>query len=132
MEELIVLCKLVRMSVFGTEEDIPTCVNWPKVFAEAGVNGVSAICYEAVKRLPADRQPDFDLMLRWDLSAQGIREGFHRPLSLLRSNPDTLLYRRPIDLLLDFKGIFYLILYLLLLNYFFDCISWWNCNICFT
>ena len=77
MEELLVICKLVRMSIFGTEEDIPTCVNWSKVFADAGVNGVSAICYEAVKRLPADRQPDFDLLLRWDLSAQEIREGFH-------------------------------------------------------
>lgn len=65
------------MSVFGTEEDIPTSVNWPKVFADAGVNGVSAICYEAVRRLLPDRQPDFDLLLRWDLSAQEIREGFH-------------------------------------------------------
>ena len=65
------------MALFGTEEAIPACVNWPKVFADAGINGVSAICYEAVKRLPEDRQPDFDLMLRWDLSAQEIREGFH-------------------------------------------------------
>ena len=53
------------MSVFGTEEDIPASVNWPKVFADAGVNGVSAICYEALKRLTADRQPDFGLMLCW-------------------------------------------------------------------
>lgn len=77
MEELQIICKLVRMALFGTEEAIPTCVNWPKVFADAGVNGVSAICYEAVKRLPAECQPDFNLMLRWDLSVQGIREGFH-------------------------------------------------------
>lgn len=77
MDELLVICKLVRMAVFGTEEAIPTFVNWPKVFAEAGINGVRAICYEAVKCLPADRQPDFGLMLRWDLSAQGIREGYH-------------------------------------------------------
>lgn len=79
MEELLVICKLVRRAVFGTEDAIPAQVNWPKVFAEAGINGVSAICYEAVKLLPADRQPEFALMLRWDLSAQGIREGFlHR------------------------------------------------------
>lgn len=67
MDELLVICKLVRMAVFGTEEEIPTGVNWPKLFADSGINGVSAICYEAVKRLPADRQPDFSLMLRWDL-----------------------------------------------------------------
>lgn len=76
MDELLVLCKLVRMSVFGAKVDIPIGVNWPRVFADAGVNGVSAICYEAVKLLPSDRRPDFDLLLRWDLSAQWIREGF--------------------------------------------------------
>lgn len=76
MEELLVISKLVRLSVFGVKEDIPAVVNWPKVFADAGVNGVSAICYEAVKLLPPDRRPDFDLLLRWELSAQWIREGF--------------------------------------------------------
>ena len=78
MEELLIICKLVRMAVFGTEEAVPDRVSWPDVFADSGLNGVSALCYEAVKRLPPDRQPDFNLMLRWDLSAQGIREGFHR------------------------------------------------------
>ena len=99
MKELLLICKLVRMSVFGAEEDILAgfgrpvigpCINpeysgtmpgdginWPEVFADAGVNGVSAICYEAVKRLPPEYQPDFNLMVRWDLSAQGIREGYH-------------------------------------------------------
>lgn len=64
MDELLVICQLVRMSVFGTEEDIPIGINWHKVFGDAAINGVSAICYEAVKRLPADRQPDFGLMVR--------------------------------------------------------------------
>ena len=84
MEELLVICKLVRMAIFETEEAIPAFVNWPMVFAEAGINGVSAICYEAVKHLSADRQPDFDLMLRWDLSSQMIREGFHRRHEVLQ------------------------------------------------
>ena len=79
MEELLTICRLVRMSVFGTEEDIPKGADWQKIFSDAGFNGVSALCYEAVKRLPPDRQPDFSLMLRWDLSSQVIREGFrHR------------------------------------------------------
>ena len=99
MEELLVICKLVRMAVFGTEEDIPACVNWPKVFAEAGINGVSAICYEAVKRLPTDRQPDFGLMLRWDLSSQGIREGFHHRHNVTREL-SVLLAERGVDMLL--------------------------------
>lgn len=99
MDELLVICKLVRMSVFGTEEDIPAGVNWPKVFADAGINGVSAICYEAVKRLPADRQPDFGLLLRWDLSAQGIREGFHRRHEVTQELR-ALLERRGITMLL--------------------------------
>ena len=78
MKVLLVISKLVKMSVFGTREDIPAGVNWTKVFTDAGVNGVSALCYEAVKTLPQDKQPDFDLMLRWDLSVQGLREGFRR------------------------------------------------------
>lgn len=64
------------MAVFGTEEAIPACINWQKVFADAGVNGVSAICYEAVKRLPEEQRPPFGLMLRWDISALGIQQGF--------------------------------------------------------
>lgn len=99
MDELLVICKLVRMAVFGTEEEIPTGVNWPKLFADSGINGVSAICYEAVKRLPADRQPDFSLMLRWDLSAQGIREGFHRRHEVTRELR-SLLEGRGISMLL--------------------------------
>ena len=78
MEELLIICRLVRMSIFGTEEEIPAGVNWPKIFTDAGVNGVSAICYEAVKRLPSDRQPDFDLLLCWDVSSQGLREGYRQ------------------------------------------------------
>ena len=99
MDELLVICKLVRMSVFGTEEDIPACINWSKVFADAGINGMSAICYEAVKRLPADRQPDFGLMLRWDLSSQGIREGFHHRHNVTREL-SVLLAERGVDMLL--------------------------------
>ena len=52
------------MSVFGSEEAILTGINWSEVFRDAGVNGVSALCYEAVKRLPAERQPNVDLLLR--------------------------------------------------------------------
>ncbi|MCQ2185034.1 MAG: nucleotidyltransferase family protein, partial [Bacteroidales bacterium] len=67
------------MAVFGTEEAIPACINWQKVFEDAGVNGVSAICYEAVKKLPKTQQPPFELMLRWDVSALGLQQGFgHR------------------------------------------------------
>ena len=84
MEELLVISKLVRMSVFGTSEDIPAGVDWPKVFADAGVNGVSALCYEAVKTLPQDKQPDFGLMLQWDLSSQGICEGFRHRIAVTR------------------------------------------------
>ena len=76
MENLFIICKLVRMSVFGSEEDIPTGINWPKVFRDASVNGVSALCYEAVRRLPAERQSNVDLLLRWELSARSIREQF--------------------------------------------------------
>ena len=99
MEELLIISKLVRISVLGMEEEIPAGVNWPKVFVDAGVNGVSAICYEAVKRLPASVQPDFGLMLRWDVSAQGIKEGFrhrHKVTGELRD----ILAGRGVDMLL--------------------------------
>ena len=99
MEELLIIGRLVRMSVFSTEEVIPAGVDWAKVFADAGTNGVSAICYDAVKRLPAELQPDFDLMLRWDISAQGLREGFryrHEAMCELRD----LLKANGMDMLL--------------------------------
>ena len=78
------------MSVFGSEEDIPTGVNWPKVFRDASVNGVSALCYEAVKRLPIERQPNVDLLLRWQLSARSIREQFRYRHDVTRSLFDIL------------------------------------------
>ena len=99
MEELLIISKLVRMSVFGMEEEIPAGVNWPKVFVDAGVNGVSAICYEAVKMLPASLQPDFGLMLRWDVSAQGIREGFRHRHEVTGELHD-ILAGRGVDMLL--------------------------------
>ena len=77
MEELLVICRLVRMSVFETGEDIPTGVNWDRIFRMARNNGVSALCYEAVKRLPPASQPDSELLRRWKLSAQGIRGAFY-------------------------------------------------------
>ena len=78
------------MSVFGSEEDIPTGINWPKVFRDASVNGVSALCYEAVRRLPAERQPNVDLLLRWQLSARSIREQFRYRHDVTRSLFDIL------------------------------------------
>lgn len=99
MEELILISKLVKMVIFGTHEDIPACVAWPKLFVDAGINGVSAICYDAVNRLPSSLQPDFNLMLRWDLSAQGLRERYLRRHDATRRLHD-LLTARGIDMLL--------------------------------
>lgn len=99
MEELLIISKLVRISVLGMEEEIPAGVNWSKVFVDAGINGVSAICYEAVKRLPASAQPDFSLMLRWDVSAQGIREGFRHRHEVTGELRD-ILAGRGVDMLL--------------------------------
>ncbi|MCQ2127627.1 MAG: nucleotidyltransferase family protein [Bacteroidaceae bacterium] len=78
------------MSVFGSEEDIPTGINWSEVFRDASVNGVSALCYEAVRRLPAERQPNVDLLLRWQLSARSIREQFRYRHDVTRSLFDIL------------------------------------------
>ena len=78
------------MSVFGSEEDIPTGINWSEVFRDASVNGVSALCYEAVRRLPVERQPNVDLLLRWQLSARSIREQFRYRHDVTRSLFDIL------------------------------------------
>lgn len=69
-----IVCSLVRNRVFGAGEEIPSGVDWDAVLECAIRQEVSAICYEAVKTLPLDRQPDFALMMSWDISAQAIRE----------------------------------------------------------
>ena len=69
-----IVCALVRNRVFGAGEEIPAGVDWEAVLECAVRQEVNAICYEAVKALPQDRQPSFALMMKWDVSAQAIRE----------------------------------------------------------
>lgn len=72
MKELRIICALVRGAVFGEDVSLPEDVDWEKVFADAGVNGVSALCYDAVRGLPAEQQPPFGLMLQAGLGMVGI------------------------------------------------------------
>ena len=69
-----IVCALVRNRVLDAGEEIPAGVDWEAVLECAVRQEVNAICYEAVKALPADRQPSFALMMKWDVSAQAIRE----------------------------------------------------------
>lgn len=69
------LLALLRCSLFG-QPFASVGADWAKVLELAGENGLTAVCYEAVKTLPLELRPDFGTMLRWDLSAQTICQSF--------------------------------------------------------
>lgn len=75
-----IVCALVRNRVFGAGEEIPAGVDWEAVLECAVRQEVNAICYEAVKALPQEKQPSFVLMMKWDISALAIKEMY--PLRL--------------------------------------------------
>lgn len=76
MDEFHVVCSLVRMSLFGKKEDIPSFIDWVKVFINAGRNEVSGLCFEAAKRLPEESRPAQVLMECWSRHVQMAREDF--------------------------------------------------------
>lgn len=85
-----IVCALVRNRVFDAGEEIPAGVDWEAVLECAVRQEVNAICYEAVKLLPQDRQPSFALMMKWDISAQAIREMYSLRLKAAREVCDIL------------------------------------------
>ncbi|MBQ0025617.1 MAG: nucleotidyltransferase family protein [Bacteroidales bacterium] len=85
-----IVCSLVRNRLFGTYEEIPAGVVWEEVLECAVQHEVNAVCYGAVKSLPHDRQPSFALMLKWDVSAQAIKEMYNRRLAAAREVCDLL------------------------------------------
>ena len=71
-----IVTALTASELFGAELSLPSHPDWGKVLECAHDQGVVAICYEAVKRLPAELQPDFATMLRWDVSAEEVKSSF--------------------------------------------------------
>lgn len=71
-----VVTSLTASELFGTELSLSSQPDWNKVLECAHEQGVVAICYEAVKRLPTELQPDFGIMLRWDVSAEEVKSSF--------------------------------------------------------
>ena len=71
-----IVTTLTASELFGTELSLTSHPDWEKVLECTHDQGVVAICYEAVKRLPAELQPDFALMLHWDVSAEEVKSSF--------------------------------------------------------
>lgn len=71
-----IVTSLTASELFGCKISLPFLPDWNKVLECAHEQGVVAICYEAVKRLPTELQPDFGIMLRWDVSAEEIKSSF--------------------------------------------------------
>lgn len=71
-----IVTALTASELFGAELPLTSQPDWEKVLECAHGQGVVAICYEAVKRLPTELQPDFGIMLRWDVSAEEIKSSF--------------------------------------------------------
>ena len=88
MKELDIITKLIRIASFGKQEDIPAGTNWQKVFIKAQANGVTAVCFEAIKTLPSSNKPDQSLFLKWEAAAQAIcdeSQKRHQAICELRS-----------------------------------------------
>ena len=79
-----IVCALVRNRLFGAGEEIPTGIDWKAVLECALRQEVGAICYEAVRVLPADRQPSFPLMMKWDIASQTVKEMYFLHLNAAR------------------------------------------------
>ena len=71
-----IVTALTASELFGAKLSLTSQPDWEKVLECAHDQGVVAICYEAVKRLPAELQPDFALMLHWDVSAEEVKSSF--------------------------------------------------------
>ena len=71
-----IVTALTASELFGAELSLTSQPDWEKVLECAHDQGVVAICYEAVKRLPAELQPDFAMTLRWDVSAEEVKSSF--------------------------------------------------------
>ncbi|MCQ2068687.1 MAG: nucleotidyltransferase family protein [Bacteroidaceae bacterium] len=71
-----IVTSLTASELFGAELSLTSQPDWKKVLECAHEQGVVAICYEAVKRLPTELQPDFEVMLRWDVSAEEVKSSF--------------------------------------------------------
>lgn len=67
---------LTASELFGTELSIAHGCDWGTILECAHEHGVVAVCYEAVKRLPPELQPNFAMMLRWDVSAEEVKGSF--------------------------------------------------------
>lgn len=68
------------------------------VVGKSGVNTASlnATGLWLLKAIPADRQPSFALMMKWDISAQAIREMYSLRLKAARDIIVDRLHRRGI------------------------------------
>lgn len=78
---LSVFCHLLRFSLFERADKceliypLDEC-EWKQIFKIAAQQGVLAIIYEAVERLPKQQQPPLNIRLQWALSVERIESRY--------------------------------------------------------
>ena len=80
-----VMLLLLKASLQGTEPCLDADADWQGLFALARQHGVVTLLYDAILRLPLQRQPQGDMALSWALSAERTRHHFAHQAEVLHS-----------------------------------------------
>lgn len=80
-----VMLRLLRASLQGGQPDMHEAVDWQRLFTLARRHGVVTLLYDAVLRLPPERQPQGDMALSWALSAERTRHHYAHQAKVLHT-----------------------------------------------
>jgi len=80
-----VMLLLLKASLQEAEPCLGQDADWQGLFALARQHGVVTLLYDAILRLPPERQPQGDMALSWALSAERTRHHFAHQAEVLQS-----------------------------------------------
>lgn len=60
-----ILLRLIRITITGKSEAIPSCLDWMALIGYATSQGVLGITYDALEKLTPECRPDIDNLMEW-------------------------------------------------------------------
>ena len=76
---------MLRASLNGGMPELEENADWQQLFKKAHLHGVLTLVYDAILRLPPERQPQDDKALSWALSAERTRYHYAHQAEVLHS-----------------------------------------------
>ncbi len=73
-----VVAELVCCSVFGKDISSLNVTDWNNVLTAASDHGLTAVCKDALDKLPPGKEPDFQTALRREVSARIVNGNYDR------------------------------------------------------